>query len=78
MQGLTEREIRNPRFDFLKPTHPLFSYFTALVESYSRVLMPKSEVLQKFESYADKDLGIEEARRAGEARQLYQAYQEKV
>ena len=38
LQGLTEREIRNPRFDFLKPTHPLFSYFTQLVESYIRVM----------------------------------------
>ena len=38
LQGLTEREIRNPRFDFLKPMNPLFSYFTALVESYSRVI----------------------------------------
>lgn len=28
LQGLTEREIRNPRFDFLKPTHGLFGYFT--------------------------------------------------
>jgi len=28
LQGLTEREQRNPQFDFLKPTHGLFGYFT--------------------------------------------------
>lgn len=54
LQGLTEREIRNPRFDFLKPTHGLFSYFTALVESYSRVMAPKSETLRRFENFAEK------------------------
>ena len=68
LQGLTERELHNPRFDFLKLSHPLFSYFTALVESYSRVLMPKSEVLQKFEAFADPYSGIEECRKAGEHR----------
>lgn len=43
LQGLTEREARNPQFDFLKPTHGLFGYFTQLVEAYSKVLMPRNE-----------------------------------
>ncbi|ETM46488.1 hypothetical protein L914_08626 [Phytophthora nicotianae] len=38
LSGLATREQRNPQFDFLKPTHPLFAYFTALVESYTLVL----------------------------------------
>jgi splicing factor 3A subunit 1 len=43
LQGLTEREQRNPQFDFLKPTHGLFGYFTQLVESYSKVLIPRQD-----------------------------------
>jgi len=78
LQGLTEREIRNPRFDFLKPMNPLFSYFTALVESYSRVIQPKSETLQRHEAFADKATGIKECRRAGEQRQAYLDYQQKM
>jgi len=38
LSGLSEREIRNPQFDFLKPQHNLFGYFTYLVESYAKCL----------------------------------------
>lgn len=31
---LAIREQRNPQFDFLKPTHMLFNYFTTLVDAY--------------------------------------------
>jgi splicing factor 3A subunit 1 len=44
LQALTGREYGNPAFDFLKPTHPLFSYFTALVDAYVRVLTPSQPV----------------------------------
>jgi splicing factor 3A subunit 1 len=37
LAGLAQREQRNPQFDFLKPTHMLFTYFTSLVDSYSKV-----------------------------------------
>ena len=40
LQGLAKNEAKNPQFDFLKPTHMLFSYFTALVDAYSKVLLP--------------------------------------
>lgn len=53
LQGLTEREHRNPQFDFLKPTHGLFGYFTQLVESYSKVLIPRNENLQRLQKYAE-------------------------
>ena len=46
LSGLATREQRNPQFDFLKPTHPLFAYFTALVESYTLVLA-KQDVQMK-------------------------------
>eukprot|EP01035_Chromulina_nebulosa_P019805 gene19805-25747_t len=38
--GLAQREQRNPQFDFLKPTHMLFSYFTSLVDCYTKILRP--------------------------------------
>ncbi|GAX76903.1 hypothetical protein CEUSTIGMA_g4349.t1 [Chlamydomonas eustigma] len=40
LTGLSSREHTNPQFNFLKPTHSLFSFFTSLCDSYSRVLMP--------------------------------------
>jgi len=49
--GLTQRESRNPQFDFLKPTHPLFSYFTSLVDGYTKVLMPSKEELAEIKRY---------------------------
>jgi len=30
-------------FDFLKPTNSLFGYFTALVETYTKILTAKME-----------------------------------
>lgn len=49
--GLTQRESRNPQFDFLKPTHPLFSYFTSLVDGYTKVLMPSKEEIAEIKRY---------------------------
>ena len=40
LTGLATREAGNPHFNFLKPTHSLFGFFTALCDAYSRVLMP--------------------------------------
>lgn len=34
---LMTREARNSQFDFLKPAHSNFSYFTKLVEQYTKV-----------------------------------------
>jgi splicing factor 3A subunit 1 len=42
LASLTSREMRNPLFDFLKPTHALFAYFTALVNAYVRVLQVRA------------------------------------
>ena len=36
--GLAEREVNNPQFMFLQPTHPHFNYFTHLVDCYARAL----------------------------------------
>ncbi|KAI9172995.1 SF3a splicing factor complex subunit [Blastocladiella emersonii ATCC 22665] len=42
---LTSRELRNPLFDFLKPAHPLFPLFTALVEQYVKLITPSPQLL---------------------------------
>lgn len=45
LSGLAQREQRNPQFDFLKPTHMLFSYFTSLVDAYAKLLQPPVALL---------------------------------
>ncbi len=41
------KEARNSQFDFLKPAHGLFNYFTKLVEQYTKILIPSKELLNK-------------------------------
>merc|ERR1719353_756782 len=50
--GLTQRESRNPQFDFLKPTHALFGYFTSLVDAYTKCLMPNKDEVEKLKKCA--------------------------
>ncbi|WFD32935.1 SF3a splicing factor complex subunit [Malassezia sp. CBS 17886] len=38
--GVLARESRSYQFEFLRPTHHLFSYFNLLVEQYRRVMQP--------------------------------------
>jgi splicing factor 3A subunit 1 len=38
LTSLAEREITNPQFHFMRPTHSMFPFFRALREAYSRVL----------------------------------------
>lgn len=46
---LAQRERKNSQFDFLKPTHMLFIYFTSLVDSYARSLQPPKSLLDGLE-----------------------------
>lgn len=50
--GLTQRESRNPQFDFLKPTHALFGYFTSLVDAYTKCLMPNKDEIDRLKKCA--------------------------
>lgn len=47
------REQRNFQFDFLRPQHSLFQYFTKLLEQYTKVLMPPKDLMKRLkeESY---------------------------
>lgn len=56
---LAQKEQRNPQFDFLKPTHLLFSYFTSLVDSYAKILQPSHDLLKRVESKCDKMKALE-------------------
>ncbi|XP_020588058.1 probable splicing factor 3A subunit 1 [Phalaenopsis equestris] len=47
LTNLTSREISNPQFHFLKPTHSMFTFFTALADAYSKVLMPPKGIIDK-------------------------------
>jgi len=47
LTGLANRESKNPQFDFLKPTHYLFPYFTSLVDAYSKCLAPPEHLRPK-------------------------------
>ncbi|KAF5749892.1 splicing factor 3A subunit 1 [Tripterygium wilfordii] len=47
LTGLASREMNNPQFHFLKPTHSMFMFFTALADAYSRVLMPPKGLTEK-------------------------------
>eukprot|EP00928_Gymnodinium_smaydae_P048402 TRINITY_DN32354_c0_g1_i1.p1 TRINITY_DN32354_c0_g1~~TRINITY_DN32354_c0_g1_i1.p1 ORF type:complete len:722 (+),score=251.36 TRINITY_DN32354_c0_g1_i1:92-2257(+) len=51
--GLTQRESRNPQFDFLKPTHALFGYFTSLVDAYTKCLMPNKDEVEKLKKLVE-------------------------
>jgi len=56
--GLTQRESRNPQFDFLKPTHALFGYFTSLVDAYTKCLMPNKDEVEKLKKCAASGMEV--------------------
>jgi splicing factor 3A subunit 1 len=53
LASLTSREFNNPEFDFLRPSHAHFSYYTALVDAFAKVLTPPTSVVSKIEALSD-------------------------
>eukprot|EP00088_Acartia_fossae_P052399 TRINITY_DN5917_c0_g1_i4.p1 TRINITY_DN5917_c0_g1~~TRINITY_DN5917_c0_g1_i4.p1 ORF type:complete len:773 (-),score=302.98 TRINITY_DN5917_c0_g1_i4:60-2378(-) len=49
---LMNKEQRNYQFDFLRPQHSLFQYFTKLLEQYTKVLLPPKELQGRLDSEA--------------------------
>ncbi|XP_029633151.1 splicing factor 3A subunit 1-like [Octopus sinensis] len=47
LTNLMNREQRNYQFDFLRPQHSLFNYFTKLVEQYTKILIPPKDLSNK-------------------------------
>ncbi|KZT59751.1 hypothetical protein CALCODRAFT_493254, partial [Calocera cornea HHB12733] len=52
LQALSVREGQNPEFEFLRPTHPLFGYFSRLVSQYKTVLLPTGDAREKLRADA--------------------------
>lgn len=83
LAGLAQREQRNPQFDFLKPTHVLFSYFTSLVDVYTKLLSPSAELREELERCAIEEHCLRRCthrwdwtRRADEAKRREKAQQD--
>lgn len=52
MTSLSQREHKNYQFDFLRPSHNLYPYFTKLVEQYTRILVPPRDLFGGLETQA--------------------------
>jgi len=50
LSTLMTREQRNYQFDFLRPQHSLFQYFTKLLEQYTKVLIPTKDFVKTLAS----------------------------
>ncbi|GAB0097393.1 splicing factor 3A subunit 1 [Sergentomyia squamirostris] len=50
LTNLMNREQRNYQFDFLRPQHSLFQYFTKLLEQYTKILIPPKDLMNKLKS----------------------------
>ncbi|KAG9290545.1 hypothetical protein G9A89_020915 [Geosiphon pyriformis] len=58
MTALSQREQRNYQFDFLRPNHSLFNYFTKLVEQYTKVLIPPKNLNEKLKANTENKYQI--------------------
>lgn len=56
-----KKEERNHQFDFLRPQHSLFQYFTRLLEQYTKVLLPPKELVSKLNNEVRSGI-LEQAR----------------
>ena len=54
LQTLIQKEQKNYLFDFLRPQHGHFQYFTKLVEQYSKILLPETKMLEKLKLEVSK------------------------
>ena len=58
LDKLMMREQRNYQFDFLRKQHPLFSYFTKLVEQYSRVMLPPKDLQYRLRDDVERPVAV--------------------
>lgn len=80
MTTLSQREARNYQFDFLRPNHSFYQYFTRLVDQYTELLAPKStENFKVLESNVnDKYNILERARKRAEWSKYQEAQKKKA
>ena len=48
----SDARVVPPQFNFLKPTHSMFTFFTALADAYSKVLMPSKSLSKRLQGDA--------------------------
>ncbi|XP_028399684.1 splicing factor 3A subunit 1-like [Dendronephthya gigantea] len=58
LTNLMNREQRNYQFDFLRPQHSLFNYFTKLVEQYTKVLIPPGNIKERLKEKTEDPFKI--------------------
>ncbi|KAI8363324.1 Pre-mRNA splicing factor PRP21 like protein-domain-containing protein [Mortierella sp. GBAus27b] len=75
MVSLAQREARNYQFDFLRPNHSLFGYFSKLVEQYTKILVPTPEMIQQIDARADNKYAVQDVVMS---RVEYTAYQQEL
>ncbi|XP_062503859.1 splicing factor 3A subunit 1-like [Corticium candelabrum] len=55
---LMSKEQYNAQFDFLRPQHHLFQYFTKLVEQYTKILIPAKDLLDRLRKESQSPGGL--------------------
>lgn len=55
---LMNREQRNFQFDFLRPQHSLFNYFTKLVEQYTKILIPPKDMISRLQRQTEHPAAV--------------------
>ncbi|KAG0263115.1 SF3a splicing factor complex subunit [Actinomortierella ambigua] len=60
MTSLAQRESRNFQFDFLKPNHSLFTFFSTLVDQYTKVLVPSNTMMEQVEMRAKDKYAVQD------------------
>lgn len=58
LTNLMNREQRNYQFDFLRPQHSLFLYFTKLLEQYTKVLIPPKDLMSRLKEECSNPTGV--------------------
>lgn len=46
LNNLMARESKNYEFDFIRPQHSLFNYFSSLTQQYSRIIKPPDNIVE--------------------------------
>jgi len=57
--SLAAKEHTNPQFNFLRPQHSMFTFFTALADAYEKIVTPDSATLESVEEACDKSVVLE-------------------
>ncbi|KAF8930096.1 Pre-mRNA splicing factor PRP21 like protein-domain-containing protein [Dissophora ornata] len=60
MVSLAQREARNYQFEFLRPNHSLFNYFSKLVDQYTKILVPSPDMLKQIDTRTENKYAVQD------------------